>query len=89
MNAIRQALEDFLNRSTPEQLQAELRKGNRPLLQKLEDPILVAEEPKFSLPATVSFFKGEFGITGFPEHLDAAAEPSQTCLANQDLALAA
>ena len=58
MNAIRQALENFLASSTPEQLQAELSKGYRPLLQKLDDPVLLVEEPMFTFPATVSFFPG-------------------------------
>ena len=61
---MRQALEEFLVNSTPEQLRAELEKGNRPFFQTLDDPVLLVAEPKFSLPATVSFFQGEFALPG-------------------------
>ncbi len=64
MNAMRKALEEFLSNSTPEQLQAELNKGNRPFFQTLDDPVLLVAEPRFSLPATVSFFQGEFALPG-------------------------
>jgi hypothetical protein len=60
MSAMQKILEDFLNNSTPEQLQAELLKGNRPFYQTLEDPLLGVNEVSFSVPANVSFFTGEF-----------------------------
>jgi len=88
MNAIRQALEQYLASSTPEQLQAELVKGHRPLLQKLEDPIFLVEEPLFAFPATVSFFQGEFEPEQSPEPIDTAAPAYAACEASA-VALAA
>jgi hypothetical protein len=89
MNAIRQALEEFLASSTPEQLQAELTKGYRPLLQKLDDPILLVEEPMFTFPAKVSFFQGQFAEEQSAEVIDTTTPPSVACAANEELALAA
>jgi len=89
MNAMQKILENFLNNSTPEQLQAELKKGNRPFFQTLDDPILLVPEPKFSLAATVSFFKGEFAPDQSSEELDTTAAPRATCEAKNELALAA
>lgn len=88
MNEIRKALEDLLNNSTPDELRAELRKGNRPFFQTLEDPVLISE-PQFSVPAFVSFFQGTFAQES-PSSEQTTSVPTQTCLAaNQELALAA
>jgi hypothetical protein len=89
MNAIRQALEQFLASSTTEQLQAELTKGYRPLLQKLDDPVFLVEDPMFTFPATVSFFQGEFDQDQTPEVIDTAAPAYATCDAVGGFALAA
>jgi hypothetical protein len=79
MNTIRQALAEFLASSTPEQLQAELSKGYRPILQKLDDPVLRVVEPMFTLPATVSFFQGEFAEGQTAEIIDTAGPAYATC----------
>jgi hypothetical protein len=89
MNAIQKTLENFLASSTPEQLQAELKKGNRPYFQTLDDPILLVPEPKFCFPAKVSFFQGEFAQGQGPEELTAEATSYAARAANQELALAA
>jgi hypothetical protein len=83
MNTIREALEELLNNSTPEELQAELCKGNRPYLQTLDDPVFLVAEPKFTFPAKVSFYQGEF------ERDQGAAEPDPQSAAESPLALAA
>lgn len=79
MDAIRQALEDFLASSTPEQLQAELSRGHRPLLQTLEDPVFLVEEPVFTVPATVSFYQGEFEPERSAELIDTATPAYAVC----------
>lgn len=89
MNAIQTALDEFLQNSTPDQLRAELKKGNRPFFQTLDDPILLVAEPKFSFPATVSFFQGEFALGQFCEELDTPVFPSATRAVDEDLQLAA
>ncbi len=60
---MRDILEQFLADSTPDQLRAELAKGNRPFLQTLDEPEWVCPIPEGlppTLPATVSFFRGHF-----------------------------
>lgn len=90
MNAIRQALEQFLASSTTEQLQAELTKGYRPFLQNLDDPVFLVEEPMFTFPATVSFFQGAFDQAQSPnEVIDTTAPAYATCDVVGGLALAA
>ena len=89
MNAIKQALEDFLNSSTPEQLQAELKKGNRPYLQTLADPVLMVAEHKFSFPAKVSFCNGQFAQGEPLQAQNALPGFDPVCAANQEMALAA
>ena len=88
MNAIRQALEDYLANSTPDQLRAELSKGNRPFLQKIDDPVFLVEEPFFTFPATVSFFRGEFEPEQSPERIDPET-PVCAASATSAIALAA
>ena len=40
VNNMKKILQDFLDNSSPEQLREELKKGNRPFLQTLKDPII-------------------------------------------------
>jgi hypothetical protein len=91
MKNMRKTLEDFLEKTTPEQLRMELTKGNRPFFQTLEDASHVKEQPiPSSVPAHVSFFKGIFVKKeafnlAFSVHL-----PVRECVAaNEPLALAA
>lgn len=90
MNAMRTILEEFLENSTPEQLRAELIKGNRPFFQTLTDSVLVCfnQAPALpeSIPATVSFFRGSFVKD---ESADEAWDANVKNAANQELALAA
>ena len=104
MNDMRRLLSDFLESSTPEQLRAELEKGHRPVFQTIADPVLafvdevLPVQAGFSLPASVSFFQGEFmdlvsttsAITAFGHptfsFMDTMQSPEA---ANQELALAA
>jgi hypothetical protein len=90
MNAMHTILEEFLQKSSPEQLRAELAKGNRPFFQTLTDSELVCFAPEAalpkSIPATVSFFRGDFAE-------DASAEEDWDAyvkhVANEEPALAA
>jgi hypothetical protein len=90
MKAMRTILEEFLANSTPEQLRAELTKGNRPFFQTLTDSVLVcfnqASALPESIPATVSFFRGSFVED---ESADEAWDTNVRNAANQELALAA
>lgn len=94
MNDMRKILDEFLDNSSPEQLSAELTKGNRPFFQTLEDPVLICDDEQSlptHIPAHVSFFRGMFC-----EETVAVSVPDdflRTSLAsvsvNGDLALAA
>jgi hypothetical protein len=90
MNAMQNILEEFLENSTPEQLRAELTKGNRPFFQTLTDSDLVCFSPVASLPdsipATVSFFRGNFVADDSAEQ---AWESFVKHTASEELALAA
>jgi len=89
MNAMRAILDEFLQNSTPEQLRAELAKGNRPFFQTLKDCEFVCEyETVFptTMPASVSFFSGKFA----PEdHADLVWRGTMAAAANEECALAA
>ena len=79
MKAMRSILEDYLANSTPEQLRAELTKGNRPYFQTLEDPEWIcANEPALpaAIPATVSFFEGMFATEASAYLTWARSEPA-------------
>ena len=89
MTAIRSILEDYLAKATPEQLRAELNKGNRPYFQTLEDPEWIcANEPALpaAVPAKVSFFKGMFAVDSQQETWKRS---EFVFVANNELALAA
>src|ERR1035441_9427832 len=97
MNDMRKLLSEFLENSTPEQLGAELEKGYRPFFQTLEDPVL-SVEAGFSIPASVSFFQGEFTELVSTATTIVTITPTSSCsvdslnsgeAANQTLALAA
>ena len=89
MNDMRKALERFLETSTPEQLRAELTKGNRPFFQTLEDSVLDLDA-EFSLPASVSFFQGIFADDGLVSGELNTYTPTQSeNAANEEFALAA
>lgn len=90
MNAMQNILAEFLANSTPEQLRAELTKGNRPFFQTIKDSVLVCFNPvpalPESVPATVSFFLGDF------VEQNATAESWEEIVensANEEMALAA
>jgi hypothetical protein len=85
-----------LNNSSPEQLRAELKKGNRPFFQTIKDAVLVCESGSLfpvSIQAGVSFFKGIFSQEGAElkewSGLSAAKRALAENAANQELALAA
>jgi hypothetical protein len=88
MTDIKKMLEEFLDKASPEELAAELEKGFRPELQKLSDPVFLVSEPKFSFPATVSFFQGVFGEQEASEEFQPRADCVRAA-ANHELALAA
>jgi len=84
---MRQILERFLYSSTPDQLRAELTKGNRPLFQTIEDGVFIPTS-ELSFPGSVTFVQGEFADQEMRcGDLD-PKEPSEL-EANQELALAA
>jgi hypothetical protein len=89
MNAMQNILGEFLANSTPEQLRAELNKGNRPFFQTLTDSDFVcfSSAPALpdSIPATVSFFRGNFVEDETEETWNSSAEHT----ANEELSLAA
>ena len=93
MNAMRKILEEFLENSSPEQLRAELSKGNRPFFQTLEDSVLGCENQSAlptSIPASVSFFNGTFAQEELCNKEWASVRAAtMEVAANQELALAA
>jgi len=104
MNDMRRLLSEFLESSTPEQLRAELDKGHRPFFQTIADPVLsfgdqfLPVQAGFSLPASVSFFQGEFmDLVSTTSAITAFGHPTFSFMdtmnipeaANQELALAA
>ncbi len=84
---MREVLQGFLENSTPEQLRAELEKGNRPFYQTIDDAVLIPES-ELCLPASVSFFQGEFAEQeSLTTELSTKFSPHTP--ANEELALAA
>jgi hypothetical protein len=96
MNEMRHILENFLEKSSPEQLHEELKKGNRPFLQTLEDATLICKDDAtaienalpVSIQAGVSFFQGFFTTMEVSHKEWHGARPDEVA-ANQELALAA
>lgn len=89
MKAMRNILEEFLQNSTPEQLRAELAKGNRPFFQTLEDSVMVCANQSampVSVQANVSFFEGIFAEV---ETNDEPWNRAQAVCGSNELALAA
>lgn len=92
MKDMRAILEEFLKNSTPEQLRAELTKGNRPFFQTLEDPeFLCANHAALpvSIAASVSFFSGNFAQVESGSQAWEADCATKATAANEELALAA
>lgn len=81
-------LMDFVETSTREQLLAELNREDRKVLLALEgcDFLINAE---FSVPAYVSFYKGEFCNEAEQQDLGQLSESGLHLAANEELALAA
>lgn len=95
---LKETLQRFLDASTPEQLRAELVKGDRPAMQKLGyKPYLPSLD--FSVPANVCIYQGEFVEPSICYvHFQCSISPFQSLdedwcevldeAANQELALA-
>jgi hypothetical protein len=93
MKAMQNILDEFIANSTPEQLRAELAKGNRPLLQTISDENLVCKPsvpvlPE-TVPATVSFYVGVFSVDEANREVWSNAAALAAQATEEQLALAA